>query len=196
MTKAQACRFYFPAWNAAAKAHDWRTAGGRLIGQRQECWASPELNKVYQGIWNLAEHWARAEGRALRPDDFRHACHAQALGRDKSSSDLSNDETDRVVALFSLLTDPEDLRATMTWMSPDEGRRKRILWWINHNCVESYVVEVCREKFGTDEPATLHFSQLQQLHITLRNRPNARRLVAAPGRYVESKARDLVNEPL
>jgi hypothetical protein len=173
MTAKQRTRFYFPAWAAAARVHGWKTEGGRIIGQRQECWASPELNAVYQRIWNLAEHWAANDARALTPDDFRHACHVAALGRDASSANLGNDQVDKVVALFKLLADPDDLRATMAWMSPDEARRRRMLWWIRSNCVESYVVAVCREKFHTDEPAGLRFDQLSQLHMTLRNRRNA-----------------------
>jgi hypothetical protein len=193
VTPKQRTRFYFPAWNATAKAHHWRTSEGRLIGQRLDCWSNPKLNEVYQRIWNLAEQWAAAERRALRPDDFRHACHVVALGRDKSSANLTNDELDRVVALFGLLADPDDLRATMAWLSPNEARRKRMLWWIRNHCVESYVVAICREKFGADEPATLRFDQLHQLHMTLRHRPNARRSAGRPPAPLAVAAHD--NQP-
>lgn len=175
MTKAQKCRFYFPAWSAAAKAHGWQSQGAVLQSQRQECWASPDLNALYQQIWSIALEWARRDGRAVKPDDFRHACHAVALGRDESSADMDNAELDRIVALFKLLADPDDLRAVMAWSSPNEARRKRLLWWIRHNCVESYVVAVCRQKFGTDEITGLRFDQLSQLHMTLRNRRNSRK---------------------
>ncbi|MHC1762893.1 MAG: hypothetical protein AB9869_01115 [Verrucomicrobiia bacterium] len=175
MTPAQRARFYFPAWAAAAQAHGWQSQRSLLAAQRQECWASPDLNQIYQRIWSMAEEFARAEARATMADDFRHACHAVALGRDKSANDLSNDECERVVALFHLLANPDDLRALMAWSSPNEARRKRMLWWIRHNCVESYVVAICREKFGVDEFRSLSFPQLSQLHMTLRNRRNARK---------------------
>lgn len=175
MTPAQRARFYFPAWAAAAQAHGWQSASTLAAAQRQECWASSELNKVYQAVWANAQVRAFNQARGLTPDDFRHACHAVALGRHKSANALTNDECERVVALFNLLANPDDLRAIMGWSSPNEARRKRMLWWIRHNCVESYVVAICREKFGVDEFRSLSFPQLSQLHMTLRNRRNARK---------------------
>jgi hypothetical protein len=184
MTTAQRSRFYFPAWAAAARVHGWSTPRTILTAQRQPCWASPDLNPLYQRIWEAALQQAAARQASLPslesllsllPDDFRHACHLVAIGHPKSANDLTNDECDRVVALFNLLADPNDLRAVMAWTSPNEARRRRILYWIEHNCVESYVVAVCREKFGTDEPRSLRFEQLRQLHMTLKNRPAARR---------------------
>ena len=173
MTAAQRSRYYFPAWAAAAAAHGW--AKRPTPASRQACFASPELNVLYQNIWELANFRAGEAARNLLPDDFRHACHQAAIGQDKSSADLTNDECERIVALFNLLADPSDLRAIMAWNSPNEARRRRMLYWITHNCVESYVVAVCREKFGTDDPAKLHFEHLRQLHMTLKNRRNAKR---------------------
>jgi hypothetical protein len=175
MTPAQRSKFYFPAWAAAAKAHGWATPKSVLTVQRQTGWASPELDKVYQQIWDVALGVANYDHRAVSPKDFRRACHVIAIGQAKSANDLTNDECDRVVALFGLLADPTDLRAMMAWMSPNESRRRRILYWINHNCVESYVVAVAREKFGTDNFAALHYEHLRQLHMTLKNRPASRK---------------------
>lgn len=175
MTPKALSKYYFPAWQAAAKAHGWENRYTLLLAVRYEFWVSAGLDPVYQQIWRIAEQHAKEAHRATAPNDFRHACHLVALGKDKSSTTLTNDETDRVVALFKLLADPEDLDALLNWQNSTEPRRRRILWWIKHQCQESYVVAVCREKFGCDDPRSLDFGRLQQLHITLRNRPKARK---------------------
>ncbi len=182
MTVKQRSRFYFPAWAAAARAHGWDSPRSIQSAQRQECWATPELNQLYQAIWAQAESMAAARHSShpshpsqVLPDDFRHACHVVAIGRSKSANDLTNDECERVVALFNLLADPNDLRALMAWQSPNEARRARIIYWIERNCVESYVVAVARDKFGTDNWQALHYEHLRQLHMTLRNRQHSRK---------------------
>jgi hypothetical protein len=172
MTTRQQIGLYFPAWGKAAANHGWNRRG---VGQRVDFFGnSPELNALYQRIWQVAEDRARAEG-AIGPcgAHFRHACHVVALGADKSSTQLTNAELDRILALFKLLADPDDLSATLAWNNPQEEKRKRMLWWIQNNCVESYVVEVCRQKFQTDDLESLNFKQLGQLHMTLKNRENA-----------------------
>lgn len=177
MTAKQQRALYFPAWGKAAANHGWHKRGA---AHRVAFFGSaPELNDLYQRIWNIAEERAGTHDshRFLPPapatEDFRHACHIVALGVDKSSTQLTNAETDRILALFKLLADPDDLSATLAWNNPDEEKRKRMLWWINNNCVESYVVEVCRQKFQTDDLESLNFKQLGQLHMTLKNRSNA-----------------------
>jgi hypothetical protein len=173
MTPAQRARYYFPAWNAAAKIHGWTVHQVHSV-HRQDTFGAAETNQIYQDIWHLAEEHARLNDRPLHPDDFRYACHFVVTGRYRSSNDLTNAQVERVVALFRLLTDLDDLGAMLAWNSPDQARRKRMLWWIRHNCVESYVVEICRSKFGPDDPAALNDAQLTQLHMTLKNRPAAR----------------------
>lgn len=172
MTAKQRERFYFPAWSQAAKARGW-TKG--VMDSAPMPTSSPAVNEILNDLYDFAEVTARAEHREIKPDDFRHACHFVALGRDMSCTDLTNDECEKVVALFRILADPDDLRAQMAWNSPKDARRRRMLWWIRHHCVESYVVEVCRNRFGHDEPANLTYDQLLQLHMTLKNRPAALR---------------------
>lgn len=172
MTKRQQTKLYFPAWHAAAAAHGWKAGKGQLIGERLECWGGPNMDDIYQRIWTIAEQRAGAACGPM-PDDFRHACHVVALGRDKSSYELDNKELDRVVALFRLLAEPDDLAATMTWLNPQEEQRKRMLWWIRNRCVESYVVAVAREKFGTDNWQALSCEGVKELHMTLKHRQNA-----------------------
>ena len=180
MTPAQQRRFYFPAWTAAARAHGWRMASGRCASHRLECWANPQSNEIYQRIGVLAAARATAEIRALSPDDFRHACHIVAIGHDKSSSDLTNAETDRIVALFRILAHPDSLAAAMAWHNPAAERRKRVMWYLSNRCVESYLVAVCRHKFGTDNWRGLDDRRLGQLHMTIKNRARGQREPSVP----------------
>jgi len=167
MTTAQQRRLYFPAWTAAARNHGWHKPEGRA--PRVPFFGNPELNDLYQRICTIATE------RAATPqsDDYRHACHIVAFGADKSSSSLTNKELDRILALFKLLADPDDLNATLAWNNPQEEQRKRLLWWLRNKCVESYIVQVCREKFATDNWEALDFPELSKLHMTLKNRARA-----------------------
>ncbi|ODU25014.1 MAG: hypothetical protein ABS95_01155 [Verrucomicrobia bacterium SCN 57-15] len=173
MTPRQQKALYFPAWRIAAANHGW-TSSRPVRVPRVAVFGGPEVNDLYQRIWTIAQEKA-GPLTAPNADHFRRACHVIAIGQDKSSCDLTNAELDRVLALFKLLADPDDLAALMSWNNPDEERRKRILWWLKKECVESYVVEVCRQKFQTANWEALSFKQLQQLHMTLKNRENAAR---------------------
>jgi hypothetical protein len=173
VTEKQQKALYFPAWRAAAQNHGWHKKDAAV---RVNFFSSaPEINALYQRIWDIAVERANQDWRNPNADEFRHACHIVAFGQDKSSSQITNTELDRILALFKLLADPDDLSATLAWNNPNEERRKRMLWWITRNCVESYVVEVCRQKFRTDDYESLSFDDLRKLHMTLKNRSNATR---------------------
>lgn len=171
MTAKQLKGLYFPAWAAA-----WRALRSDPV------FTSPDLRQLHARLVQIAV--ARGSCRASLPqadqaDIHRHACHLLALGQDKSAKTLTNPELDRVLALFRLLANPDDLTAHLTWnqgsgtgASPDasSSTRQRILWWLRNKCVESYIVELSRERFGTKNWEALPFDQLQQLHMTLKNR--------------------------
>lgn len=168
MTDAQKFHFYFPAWNACVKANGWRKVKGRL--QIAECeMRSAELNQVLV----FAEQRATMALRGLSTDDLRHGCHIVALGKDKSSADLTNAEVDRVVTLFQLLTDPDDLTARLAWdayqRGEDPGAVKRVEYFIRR-CPEAYVRAVSADKFGTRQWENLTVKQKGLLSMTLANR--------------------------
>lgn len=195
MTTAQQRRLYFPAWNAAAKNHGWLT---KNPPPRVEFFGNRDINDLYQRIWTIALERAAAAASTPTGDSFRHACHLVAFGKDKSSSQLTNRELDRILALFKLLADPDDLAATLAWNNADESARKRLLWYLRNECVESYVVEICRQKFGTDDWEALDYADLRQLHMTLKNRPRAQRVALhgpAAQPAVINVNRELVEEP-
>jgi hypothetical protein len=172
MTTNQQRRLYFPAWHNAAKNHGWHRKG---LAVRVPFFGNAEINALYQRIVTIAEERQAVERSISGPcgEHYRHACHIVAFGKDISSSQLTNKQLDRILALFKLLADPDDLSATLAWHNPEDSARTRLLWFLRHKCIESYVVEICREKFGTDNWEALDYPELRQLHMTLKNRPRA-----------------------
>jgi hypothetical protein len=158
---------YFRAWNAARCAFSLEPSA--FVG---------EVAHLRARILAIAQERAQdrqtQDPRLKTQDSLRHGCHLVALGKNKSSKSLTNPELDRLLALFRLLADPEDLGAMLAWNNPSEEARKRILYSINTHFVESYAAQVSREKFGTPDFETLPTPDLRQLHMTLKNRPNSR----------------------
>ena len=171
MTPAQRTRFYFPAWHRAMRAN-WRTEKGRLI----ELDDAP-VSELKQSVCDCAVTLALQQHRAPVADDLRHACHVVAIGRAKSSSDLANAEVERVVLLFRLLADPDDLDARINYDRPACAQRRRMEWALAHRYIPGYVTSISRELFGTSNWHTLKDDALHQLVMTLQNRPNAARPV-------------------
>lgn len=192
MTNNQAKFFYFPAWNAAAAAHDWRMAKGKLVGKHQEKHGPEDTTDLYHMVWQAAEIIALRHSRAVRPEDLRHGCHLVALGKDKSSTDFTNSELDRVVTLFRVLTDPDDLDAIIAWSNPEVAERQRMVLWVKNKCVPAYAHKLCRELFGTDDYATLEPKSLHELVATLKQRPRA--WVKSPPPSAPMSARMSANE--
>jgi hypothetical protein len=88
----------------------------------------------------------------------------------KSSKDLTNRELDRVVCLFRLLTEPDDIAAMVEWNNPDMGERKRLLYAIEHAAPEAYVAAIASDRFGTELWQDLAVPELRQLAVTLKGR--------------------------
>ena len=178
MTEAQSKRFYFPAWHKASLAQNWRMERGRLLASRQASWGFKEVDAAYHAVWDAAEGLARQQHRAVTAEDLRHGCHVAALGVDKSSTEFSNKELDRVVTLFKLLANAEDVDAMMDWLHPENAERKRLSWAVKQYPF-AYVDKICRGKFGGFYQSPffedLPIAALRQLAMTLRGRARARR---------------------
>lgn len=168
MTPAQKFKFYFPAWNDAVAANQWRMEQKRLVI------AENRLTDEGRKIVALARQRAALNQRGPVLDDLRHAAHIFALGKDKSSEALTNQETDKVVTLFRLLTDPEDLDAVMAWQAyqrgDDPGAHKRIEWFITHAAPDEYTRAIAADKFGTRQWENLGIGEKRNLATTLANR--------------------------
>lgn len=201
MTPNTRNRFYFPAWGDCCSANGWRMESGRLCGAgcgeprfiivagkkvpnpnldptrnpstrnaSLETPASPELQKVLA----LARQRAAGEHRGLKLDDLRHAVHILCLGRDKSSDALTPSETDRVVAMFRLIQDPEDLDARLQVdayaRGEDPGALRRVEYVIRTSAPDAYVRAIAAARFGTRHWEELKPGQKSQLAMTLKER--------------------------
>lgn len=181
MTDRQKFRFYFPAWNACVKANGWRKVKGRLVLEHSH--QTEEMARVLI----FGQQRAKMARRGLTVDDLRHGAHLLALGQDKSSEDLTNAEVDRVVTLFHLLTEPDNLTSRLAWdaytRGEDPGAVKRVEYFIRR-CPEAYVRAVSADKFGTRAWENLPIAAKKQLSMTLKNRrpkaPRPARRVTQP----------------
>lgn len=117
----------------------------------------------------MAGFIAQKQHRAPKQDDIRHAVHVVALGKDKSSKDLTNREFDRVLCLLRLLIDPDNLEEVIRWENPDLDERKRLVWFID-NFPAQYVRQIASDKFKQPGLDQLSMAQLRMLATTLRNR--------------------------
>lgn len=189
MTPNQQRRLYFPAWQDAARKRGWVLIERRLLADLDAPhWLPPEhpLSELLPEIHAHARTLATAAGRAVKPDDLRHACHRAALGHDRSSKQLTNPETDRVVALFRLIADPENLAYLTAWAEPEIAQRRRYVAACRHLAEDAYILAIARDKFGPGdfEPPFwegLRLPHLAQLLLTLRHRPAGRRQPVAAG---------------
>lgn len=192
MTLAQQRRFYFPHWNRCAQNQNWTMAKGRLQSTHLQTWSQAEPAELYHRVWAAAENLARAAHRAVIPEDLRHACHVVALGHDKPSAALDNQEVDRVVTLFKILADPDDLDAILAWSHPENSDRKRYVASIRIRAPFPYIDKLCHDKFHhcytTPFWEDLPMPELKQLYLTIRAR--------FPRRPVNPAASDVQQKPI
>lgn len=172
-TEPQIKSLYFPAWNRVCRALNWRMVKGRLSGKKEPLWGGMETSRLYQEVWAEAEILARHLARAITAEDLRHACHVVAIGRDVSSKDLNNPALDRVLILFRLLRDPDDLEAMMTWLHPEHAERRRLIWSISNAAPDAYILRCAtpwRGSFEGDRWDGLPTAALRKLLALLRLR--------------------------
>lgn len=86
---------------------------------------SPAQTNLYWRKWSACK---RALAKLGRPfdDSARHALHAQALGRPKSSKEFTNRDLDKVLAAFASFAAPSDLRAQMRAQEQPTVRREKL----------------------------------------------------------------------
>jgi hypothetical protein len=195
MTDAQKFKIYFPAWNACCRANAWSMRGGmvQFDGSR--------LSEEGAKVMTFARQRAVMQHRPMTLNDIRHGVHWIALGRDKSSSHLTNAELDRVVSLLRLLSDPDDLSARMRWdayaRGEDPGAVTRLDYFIRTAAPDAYVRKMALDMCGTRTWEDLGMAQKQVLSRALSQRrktfqrpmaPGAAARTGQPGRAYELKA--------
>jgi len=187
MTERQKKGLYFPNWSATVKANGWRMVSGRL-----------QLGTLDSGLGSelvaLGRQRAAALHRGCTVDDLRHAAHVLALGRDKSSTTLTNAELDRVVCLFRLLADPDDLKALTQWSAyqrgEDPGSEKRVDYFLSHAAPAAYAGRIAADQFGTRNVDQLTPAQKRALAITLAHRRQKTSVASFPSVASESSDPD------
>jgi hypothetical protein len=168
MTEAQHRRFYLPAWSACAKACQWNTQAGIWgPGRNTE---SMEDRELLARVLACAKQIAQREHRGPKTDDFRRACHIVAIGANKSSLDFTNDEVERVVALFRVLTDPLNLNWLADWADPLVAKKRNLIAAAKRKAPEAYVLAIMKDKYHTSLIEDLNIKQLQSLCFTLNKR--------------------------
>jgi len=164
---------YWRTWATVVRAHGWRGDSAILQATREDCWASPALNRVYQAIWQAAGHLAAPPHNERLIDALRHACHFVAADRLAGSRQLTNAELDRVLDLFRLLAEPDNLDNVAAWLDAEAGERRRHVHVITQSPA-AYWQSIARDKFrGETDLDRLTLTQLRQLTLTLRKRANA-----------------------
>lgn len=184
MTDKQRIRKYFPAWHAACRAQGWNEQ--LFAAHLKPTYGAGEVARVYLEIIKHATQIAQSNWQPLDRDDLRMACTIVATGKAISSKLLDNRQLDRVLALFALLRDPNDLSAISAWLSGDKGERLRLVRSINdmlklNGDDDSYVVAICCDRtdfHGLWEPPfweNLPIRCLRMLGHTMRARKGDRR---------------------
>ena len=184
MTHAQLKWFYMPAWRRCAHANDWTMSRGRLVAdlaaQREESlqWKEP-YGPTLRQVLDLAAQLAAKIHRAIIADDLRHACNVVATGRE-SSKNLTNPQVNRVVSLFNLLRDPEDLDAIMAWLHPENAERASFISFLRKQASEEALCAISRNAYDTIFWEDLELSKLRWMCTEVKSRKRKLDVANAP----------------
>ena len=149
--------FYWSLWRDCCQANCWRMERGRLLHDPER------LNEMGKKVWTAAEQLALAAHRAVSLDDLRHGCHLVALGRQRSSKDLSNPEFNKVRLVFQLTQDWENLDAQMELANPEMVERRSFVSYLKKQFHEAALIAICKNAFGTIFWEDLEMSKLRWL---------------------------------
>lgn len=136
-------KLYWRLWGDCVAANRWYAPKGRLQFDPARL---TEQGRIAAGH---AAARARQQHRAMTADDLRHGCHIAALGRDCSMKELDNASFDRLLNVFRLVIDGEDLDAAERLVNPELGRRERLVHAIARMAPDAFVREIAGDRFGT-----------------------------------------------
>lgn len=153
LTPAQTT-LHWRQWGAVAHANDWRMVKGRLAEDAER--ARSIFHKL---VWRDAARLAQQHSRAVTADDLRHGCYTTATtsvpGWPKNAlpvaslADLGNRTFSRVLVLFALLIDDEDLGALIKWEHPETSERESLVKAITRRAPDAVTRAIAAERFGT-----------------------------------------------
>ena len=161
--------FYLKEWTPCARANNWHSLTA-LYGQPAREGSHPLDQELLAQVRACAKQLAQREHRGERPNDFRHACHLVALTREKSSLDLTNDECTRVVDLFRVLREPDNLKFIAHWEDPLLSKKENLIIQAKAKAPMQYIAAIIADKFHTRVLEDLSIGQLQKLCFTLNQR--------------------------
>lgn len=170
MTTAQT-RAYWRAWSMVVRVNRWSMVCGALHPQ-----AALDVSDIHRAVWEAAEARAKRAGCAVTADDLRHGCHLVALGRDKSMKDLGNGrDATRVFAVMRLLANPDEVAARITYLDREgeADSRRRMVHRIRTAAPLAYVLNISRDRFGTEDWESLPLANLRQLVMIISQRTQA-----------------------
>lgn len=146
-----------------------------IAAQRDEyaTWPDP-ARELYLKVLASAEQLALAGHRGVNADDLRRGCNYVAAGK-LSSGDLDNKQTNRVVSLFKLLSDPEDLEAVMNWLHPENAERGSFVAFLRKKANEAALIAISSNAFGTRHWEDLPIEKLRWIAKTVKERQPARK---------------------
>lgn len=172
MSEAMLKRYYWPRWNAAFRAC-WEMDRGTVISKRLR---EEPVDATLPSPVEIEIIANRIRGnQKLTKDHLRHACHVRALGRDRSSDQLTAQEMDRVGVLMELLAEPMSISAVQRWCNPDLDARKRLLWSAERTRLpDAYLARLSEDRFGASNWRSLPTPQLRQFVMTIRAREKRR----------------------
>jgi hypothetical protein len=192
---------YWRQWGRVTRTNHWHadctalTLPGSRARGRCPRFRGADHSQWHRGVFGCAELLARQAGRAISADDLRKGCHVYAFGSVTSSKHLDNEQFDRLLNVFSLLIDSDNLVAVAERndyeaydraaarisecrrlgidadvVLPDHpGERRRHLAFLG-KIPEGVVASICRDKFGSTSWRTLPLASLRHLTMTLKNR--------------------------
>lgn len=176
LTPAQTL-LHWKRWRACADANDWVETAGRLSADAQRTAGESIHHRL---VWRDAEQLAAAEHRAVTAGDLRHACYRVATtaapGRSSkrpiadSIKDLNNADFSRVLVLWRILIDPEDLAATIDWDHPERGQAEGMVKSIERLAPDATIRAIAGNAFGTRLWEDLEVNKLRWLLRTLREK--------------------------
>jgi hypothetical protein len=175
MTEPQKFKYFMPAWNACVKANGWCTREGAAVVDVSR------LNEEGRQVFAIARQMAIVEGRQPTLRDVRRACYVRCIKRNKDTDSLNNNEQDHIVALFKLLTDPDDLAARATWdayeRGENPGNKVRRKWFIKSRAPEATLRHITQDLTSgrTKDHESLSEGEEKNLARLLAQRPNYRK---------------------
>jgi hypothetical protein len=176
MTPAQESK-HWHEWKAVVDANHWKTIKSRLV---DEALITRDHSDVHRKVWIYALQLAMAANRAVTPNDLRHGSVIAALGTDKSHTEFTTGEFTKVLALWAVLCDPDNLDARMNHDDPKIGERRGLVKGIlkmldRQGYGEGYVIAITKSKHDTTKWRDLgkadgrdDLRDLRRLYVTVK----------------------------